>query len=209
MKANIIKRVLSGALALSLVLAPSVGAMASSSSANVGGNQGGAAATTAVQTVKYETSSSVAGVRSTVGGVFILKRDVKGAVTLGSGEIARLFGLGAGERPFVKMIDMDNKKSHLAYKCMTDTARALGAEIFGTMNVELGKMAAGRFSLLFGEGRINVVFNVPAKFQGRNVAVICVQEGGKVAVLADTDTVAGTLNVALPAGASALAFIAY
>lgn len=211
MKANIIKRMLCGALALSLILAPSMGTLASSTAGgSVIGNTPAAPAAPAAPAVVYAGTSTVAGTRSTVGGVFLLQKGIAAAVTTPTANLAAAFGLAAGETPFVKAIDMDNKKSSNAYRCMTDTAAAYGGTIYGTLNVELGKMANGRYSLLDDAlGTVDMTFSVPAAQQGGNVAVICVKTGGRVAVLEDTDPRPGVLAVALPTGASALAFIAY
>ncbi len=216
MKANIIKRMLCGALALSLVLAPSMSTLASSNAGNVTGNTTVAPATnsevqenTTAATVSYTTSSSAAGIRSEVGGVFVLKKGVGVAVTMPAATIAANYGLGAGERPFVKALDIDTKKSNLAYQCMTDTARALGATVVGAINLELGKMSGGVYSLLPAGVEIPVTFSVPAAAQGRTVAVIRVQEGGVVTVLQDTDTNPATVSFNTTGGAGAYAIIAY
>mgnify|MGYP000825956534 CR=1 FL=1 len=215
MKANIIKRMLSGALALSLVLAPSMSTLASSTAGNVSGNVSVSATATAEEvqetaaTISYATTSTVAGVRSQVGGVYVLKKGIGVAVNLPAATIALNYGLGAGERAFVKAFDMDVKKSNLAYQCMVDTAAAYGASIVGTINLELGKMSGGVYSLLPAGAEIPVSFSVPVAAQGRTVAVIRVQEGGVVTVLQDTDTNPATVTFNTTGGAGAYAIIAY
>ncbi len=220
MKANIIKRMLCGALALSLVLAPSMSTLASSNAGNVSGNTtvapaarpttgGGVQENATAPTVSYTTTSSAAGVRSEVGGVFVLKKGVGVAVTMPAATIAANYGLGAGERPFVKALDMDTKKSNLAYQCMTDTATALGATVVGAINLELGKMAGGVYSLLPAGVEIPVTFSVPTAAQGKTVSVVRVQEGGVVTVLQDTDSNPATVSFNTTGGAGAYAIIAY
>lgn len=203
MKARIIKRVLSGALAMALVLAPSMATLASSTSATVAGN-----VAEAVATVNFTTSSSVAGVKSSVSGVWVTNKGLTGVVTTPATTVATALGLAAGERPFTKVYDVDTKKSNLAWSSATSAAAAYGGTIYGSLNVEIGKMAGGKYSLATA-GSVTVMFNVPTKAQSSNVGVVCVQPGGIVTVLRDTDTNPATVTVTLPAGQSLLAFITY
>lgn len=221
MKANIIKRMLCGALALSLVLAPSISTFASSKAGSVSGNASGNVATQeaaqeaaqgvqgTVAAITYTTTSNAAGIASQVGGVYMLNKGIGVAVTSPASTIAANYGLGANERVFVKAIDMDTKKSNLAYKCMLDTAAAYGANVVGTINLELGKMAGGVYSLLPAGAEIPVTFSVPKAAQGQNIAVIRVQEGGVVTVLQDTDANPATVSFNTTGGAGAYAIIAY
>ena len=218
MKARIIKRVLTATLAAALVLVPSMGTLASGP---VSSNpQGGSAGTTVTGntvttttggvtvTVSYKTSSSVAGVKSSIDGVWITNEGVTGVVTTPAATVAAALGLGAGERPLVKVYDVDEKKSNLAWGSATGAAAAYGGTIYGSLNVELGKMAAGKYSLATA-GAVGMSFSVPAKAQAGNVAVVCVQPGGAVTILRDTDTNPATVSVSIPAGQSMLAFITY
>jgi hypothetical protein len=204
MKARIIKRVLTATLAAALVLVPSMGTLASTKSAAVTGNITPAT----VATVSYKTSSSVAGVKSSIDGVWITNEGVTGVVTTPAATVAAALGLGAGERPLVKVYDVDERKSNLAWGSATGAAAAYGGTIYGSLNVELGKMAAGKYSLTTA-GAVAMSFNVPAKAQAGNVAVVCVQPGGAVTILRDTDTNPATVSVSIPAGQSMLAFITY
>ena len=216
MKANIIKRMLCGALALSLVLAPSMSTLATTGAGSVSGNTVVAEATTGevqetatAATVAYTTTSNAAGIASQVGGVYILRRGIGVAITTPASTIAANYGLAAGERVFVKAMDMDIRKSNLAYQCMTNTAAAYGATIVGTINLELGKMSGGRYSLLEAGAEVPVTFSVPRAAQGQRIGVIRVQEGGVVTVFEDMDTNPATVSFNITGGAGAYAIIAY
>ena len=122
MKTRLIKRMLGATLAMALILAPSMGAFATTN-VPVSGNRAPAAQETQEATVVapvYKTTSSVAGIKSSVGGVYILNKGIGTAILTPAGNIA----VAPGARPYVKAIDMDVKKSNLAYKCMTDHAAA-------------------------------------------------------------------------------------
>ena len=211
MKANIIKRMLCGALALSLVLAPSMSTLATTGAANVPGNAVVAEVqeTATAATVAYTTTSNAAGIASQVGGVYILRRGIGVAITTPASTIAANYGLVAGERAFIKAMDMDVRKSNLAYQCMTNTAAAYGATIVGTINLELGKMSGGRYSLLEAGAEVPVTFSVPRAAQGQRIGVIRVQEGGVVTVFEDMDTNPATVSFNITGGAGAYAIIAY
>ncbi|MDD7027648.1 MAG: hypothetical protein PUI46_11260 [Lachnospiraceae bacterium] len=211
MKANIIKRMLCGALALSLVLAPSMSTLATSGAGTVSGNAVVAEVqeTATAATVAYTTTSNAAGIASQVGGVYILRRGIGVAITTPASTIAANYGLAAGERVFVKAMDMDIRKSNLAYQCMTNTAAAYGATIVGTINLELGKMSGGRYSLLEAGAEVPVTFSVPRAAQGQRIGVIRVQEGGVVTVFEDMDTNPATVSFNITGGAAAYAIIAY
>ena len=216
MKANIIKRMLCGALALSLVLAPSMSTLATTGAGSVSGNTVVAEATTGevqetatAATVAYTTTSNAAGIASQVGGVYILRRGIGVAITTPASTIAANYGLAAGERVFIKAMDMDIRKSNLAYQCMTNTAAAYGATIVGTINLELGKMSGGRYSLLEAGAEVPVTFSVPRAAQGQRIGVIRVQEGGVVTLFEDMDTNPATVSFNITGGAAAYAIIAY
>ena len=206
MKANIIKIMICGALALSLVLAPSMSTLATTTAANVPGN---VQETATAATVAYTTTSNAAGIASQVGGVYILRRGIGVAITTPASTIAANYGLAAGERAFIKAMDMDVRKSNLAYQCMTNTAAAYGATIVGTINLELGKMSGGRYSLLEAGAEVPVTFSVPRAAQGQRIGVIRVQEGGVVTVFEDMDTNPATVSFNITGGAGAYAIIAY
>ena len=92
---------------------------------------------------------------------------------------------------------------------MTDHAAALGATVVGTINLEIGQMLAGKYSLLGADVTVAAAFSVPAAAQGKTVAVLRVQEGGVVTLLQDTDPNPAVVAFNTTGGAAAYAIIAY
>ena len=227
MKVRMVKRVLTGALALALTLAPTMGVMATSkgtSKGTVAGptqsqmieqtqTQGTGYAQTEEQVVKayskVKNSLTVAGIRSSISGVFMLEKGIGLATVTNSTAIASDYALEKGARPYVKVYDMDVKKSELAKACMDATAEAFGARAFGYINFELGKMEDGKYSLLSGGKGIDAVISIPSVnyTEGATYAVICVQEGGVISILKDTTPDNNVIDVTLPAGHCALALV--
>ncbi|MBQ9990403.1 MAG: hypothetical protein IJP31_05605 [Lachnospiraceae bacterium] len=208
MRANIIKRVLSGALALSLVLAPSVGVMAS----EAGTVAGAAAAETVTEAFpNVKESYTVGGIKSSINGVFLLEKGIGVATVADSAAIAASYSLPNGARAYVKAYDMDVKRSNLAKACMDAAAAAYGAEAFGYINFELGMMQGGKYSLLSGGNGVDAVLSIPGKnlVAGANYGVICVQEGGVITILRDATPGDGVISVTLPAGRCALALVKF
>lgn len=211
MRANIIKRVLSCALVLSLVMAPAMGANASGGS-GASGNSAKKAASKVATVKEIATTSKVAGVTSSVSGVYMLEKVAGGAITTDMTSISQNYGLASGEKLYAKMMDMDAKKSNLAKACMDAAAAAVGAEVGPCVNIELGKMAGGKYSVLPAEGAaIRIALGVPAGFaqDGKTFAVVRVREGGVVDILADVDTNPNTITFDTTAGAGAYAMIKY
>lgn len=206
MKARIIKRVLTAALAVALVLAPSMGTLAGTASGTVAG------ATEVVVTEAFpnvKSTATVAGIKSSVSGVYLLEKGIALATTTDSATVASRYALPNGARVFVKAYDMDVKRSNLAKACMDAAAAAYGASAFGYVNFELGMMQAGKYSLLSGGQGIDAVLNIPAKAYtaGASYSVICVQEGGVVTILRDANPNDNVISVTLPAGRCALALV--
>ena len=217
MKTRIIKRLLTGALALTLAMAPSMGVLASGT---VSGTNAGTVKGVSGETVETEaqivaafptakSTSTVAGIKSSISGVFMFDKDVALATLTSAADIAARYALPNGARPFVKAYDMDVKRSNLAKACMDNAAAAYGATVFGYLNFELGMMQNGKYSLLSGGQGIDAVLSIPAKHfvQGRSYGVICVQEGGVVTILQDTTPDNNVITVTLPAGRCALALV--
>ena len=215
MRANIIKRVLSCALVLSLVMAPAMGVSAKTVTTTTSGNCATATkeASKKVSEVKAIASTSkVAGITSSVSGVYMLEKVNGGAITTDLGTISQSYGLASGEKLYAKMMDMDAKKSNLAKACMDAAAAAMGAEVGPCVNIELGKMAGGQYSVLPAEGAtIRIALGVPANFvqDGKTFAMVRVREGGVVDILADVDTNPNTITFDTTAGAGAYAMIKY
>lgn len=228
MKAQVVKRILSSALAMTLLLGSSNVALASSGS-SVSGNS---ATTTTVQAVEetvteqvmqivnesssgsvstiaeIPTTSSVAGVKSTVSGVY-LATSVNGvAVTT----IADSYGLAKNEKAYVRAYNFDSKRSTAAKAVIDSAAASMGAEVGPVINFEFGKMADGKFSLLPSDGAsFNVKVGIPKSFakEGKTYAIVCVRPGGTVSIIKDADNDPNTVTFPTTAGQAAYALICY
>ncbi|MCM1154982.1 MAG: hypothetical protein NC392_06430 [Roseburia sp.] len=242
MKMKFIQKMLAGALAFALVAMPVMSVSAtnpsgggagggsgtvgtnpstsssSSSSTSVSASSPVAAIITtssggSVTTVEaVPTTSSVAGVTTTVKGVYLATSVNGSVITTSLSSIASGYGLTKGETPYARIYNMDVKKSFRAAAVIDQAASAIGATVGPYVNVELGKMSGGKFSLLSSEGAtITVSFGIPASFAqaGKTFAVVCVRPGGAVSILEDTDNDPNTVTFDTTGGQGAYAIIKY
>lgn len=224
MKASIIKKMLTGALAASLVMAPMMSVSAASttpsstspsvveevvvSSAPSTSNEDASSS----PVVEVPTTSSVAGAKTSTAGVY-LATSVKGsAVSTSVASIAEGYGLGKGEKPYAKFTNLDVKKSPLAKQAIDFAASSQGATVGPMVNIELGKMAGGKYSLLPSDGaEIKIALGIPKNFakDGATFAMVCVRAGGVVSILEDVDDNPDTITFATTGGAGTYAIIRY
>lgn len=226
MKANLAKRVLTCALAGALIVGSSMSAFASD-----GPSYGGSSSSKSedkkkvVETIVEEssggevttvaavpTTSSVAGVKTSLAGVYLATNVNGTAITTSMETIAASYALAAGERPYARIYNFEGKKSPAAQAVIDAAAAALGATVGPVVNFELGKMAGGKFTLLPSDGAaIAVKFGIPKSFAqaDKTFAVICVRPGGAVTVLQDMDTDPNTVTFATTAGQGAYAIVKY
>lgn len=229
MKANLAKRVMTCALAGALVVGSSMSAFAyggASSGGSMSGNSSsGKSKEEVVETVVQETSggdvstvaevpntSSVAGVKSSLAGVYLATSVNGTAISTPLATIAESYALAAGERPYVRVYNFDGKKSPAAQSVIDAAATALGATVGPVINFELGKVSGGQFTLLPSDGAaIAVKLGIPKSFAqaDKTFAIICVRPGGAVTVLEDMDTDPNTITFATTAGQGAYAIIKY
>lgn len=209
MKASIIKKTLVCALSVALVMAPVLGVSATGS---VSSNSSVTVAEPEV-IVSYTTTSSVGSVKSSVSGAFVVTKLNGAAITTPLSDISESYQLESGEKPYVKVWDMDPKKSNLAYEVIENAAAALGAEVGPGLQIEIGKRdAAGKYSLLSQDGaEVQIIVGIPTKFADadKTFAVVCVREGGVVSILPDLDADPNTVTFATTGGAGAYAFVKY
>lgn len=236
MKAKFIQKMMASALTIALVAAPSMSVLASgapggSSSSTISGNSVSSTTTTAEQQVvaiisesngdggssvssiaEIPVTNTVAGVKSTVQGVYIATSVNGTAITSGLTGIASNYGLAAGEVPYARFSNMDVKKSNLAKAVIDNAAAALGATVGPCINIEIGKKAGGQFSLLSQDGeKITIKVGIPKSFaqDGKTFAMVCVRPGGAVTVLQDTDSDPNTITFDTTGGQGAYAIIKY
>lgn len=225
MKASIIKKVMTGALALSLVMAPvmSVGAtttqgsteskaeeiiVSSTSSQPSASGESAEIATVA----EVPTTSSVGGVKTATAGVYLATSVNGTAVTTGEASIASGYGLASNEKPYSKFFNLEPKKSPLAKASIDLAAASQGAVVGPMLNIEFGKMTAGKYSLLPSDGAaIRVALGIPKSFvqAGKTYAMVCVRAGGVTAILPDIDENPNTITFDTAGGAGAYAIIMY
>ena len=139
MNVKFTKRILTGALAVALVMAPSVGAFASTTSATAPATTQTAAPVVVNPFKEYQTTSSVAGVKSEVQGAYLLQKGVAVAITSNAATIAEGYAFAKGETPYAKVLDMDVKKSDKAKASLDFAAQAYGAENVAFLQMELEK----------------------------------------------------------------------
>lgn len=220
-KNKFMKRVLTTALALSLVMAPVVGVSASSGdSSPVSGNSAtGTASSTSVsaaEAVEIPTTSSVTVngqvLTTTVKGAYMSKT-VPGTVVMTAADtIAANYGLEAGEQPYVRIYDINEDNSPAALTSINAAADAIGGTVVATVNVELGKLGGGKFALLAqGGAPITMVFGIPRNMvnAGYTYAMICVRPGGAVEILPDQDLDPNTVTFVTTGGIGAYALVMY
>lgn len=219
MKVSIIKRVLATTLAIALVAAPVVSANASTVSGTVSGDCSSASTVAkkaaksggASSVAEIPTTSSVAGVTTSVSGVYLASKVNGTAITTPMANIAAGYGLASNEKGYAKFSNLDAQKSNLAMACINAAAASQNAEVGPCVNIELGKMTAGKYSLLPSTGAaIRIAIGVPANFaNGKTLAMVCVREGGVVTILPDLDTNPNTITFDTTGGAGAYAIIGY
>lgn len=158
------------------------------------------------------STSSVAGIRSSISGVYLATAVNGSAVTTGLDAIAGAYGLSGDERPYARLYNLEAQRSPLAYAAIVDAAASLNAVVGPAINIELGKIKGGKYSLLSADGaEIEIKLGIPKSFAqaDKNFAVVCVRPGGKVTVLQDKDTNPETVTFDTTGGQGAYAIIKY
>ncbi|MCM1251512.1 MAG: hypothetical protein NC321_01715 [Clostridium sp.] len=226
MKANIVKRVLVGTLSAVLLVASSTSVLASSagskaisessksssSSEVVSSSNSGSGGGSSSESAPAPVTSSVAGVKTSLSGVYLATNVNGTAITTGLKTISDGYVLANGETPYARIYNMSAKKSPAAQACINDAAAAMGATVGPAINVEIGKKKGGKFSLLPADGAtISLKVGVPKSFaqEGKTFAIVAVRPGGAVSILTDTDTNPDTVTFDTTAGQAAYALIKY
>lgn len=222
MRSNISKKLMMCVLTVSLVMAPVIGVSAttiipgqSAVVEAVGGHTSDSAAeviTIAEAVAAIPTTSSVGGMKSTVGGAYCATSVDGIAITTELSSLIQGYGLASNEKPHAMIWDLDPKKSNLAKQVIDLAAASQGAEVGPMLNVELGKLSGGKYGLLSSDGpAIRLAIGIPAGFaqDGKTFAVIRVQSGGVFTILKDVDNDPNTITFDTTGGAGAYAIIKY
>ena len=235
MKAGIIKKVLTGALAFSLVMAPVMSVDAATEmgkeekefleellaeagllpSAEDDEDYSFSApaeeATSSIVEV-IPTTSEVSGVKTSTAGTYLATSVNGSAITTEAAAVSESYGLTGTEKPYSKFMNLDTKKSPLAKQTIDAAAQSQGAEVGPMLNIELGKLSDGKYSLLPSDGdAIRIALGVPRNFtdDSKTFAVVCVRAGGEVSILEDVDDNPNTVTFDTTGGAGAYAIIRY
>lgn len=210
MNVKFTKRILTGALAVALVMAPSVGAFASTNPPKAPTTQE-AQATPAAPFKDVQATSTVAGVKSEVQGAYLLQKGVAVAITSNAATIAEGYAFAKGETPYAKVFDMDVKKSANAKASLDFVAQAYGGANVAYIDMEIGKMANGQYTVLPDGAGIAATFSIPKEAVDVNAkyAVVRVVAGGEFKLLEDTDSNPETVSFVTTGGAGAYSIVKY
>lgn len=205
---KLLKKVLAAALAMSLVMAPAITAGATSHLSEE------PAPAPAAEATPVATQVSVNGqvVKSTLEGAFLSRSIPAAAVVTGKAAISESYGLAPGEKPYVRTYDITEKGSPLAMASVNAAATAVGGKVVSAINMEIGKLAGRKFSLLEqGGAPIAMTFGIPKKsiVPGYAYALICVRPGGAVEILPDSDADPSTVTFTTSGGLGAYAIVMY
>ena len=228
MKSKSLKKALAAMLALSLVMAPVMGVSAAPGTS--GNDATGKVTTTTNSNASTESNTSVSAAEAVVipatssvkvGGK-VLVTTIKGAymsktipgtvVATDKATLAAGYGLAPGEQPYVRVYDISEAKSPAAMTSINAAAGAVGGTVVATVNVELGKLAGGKFSLLEqGGAPITMAFGIPknAVKPGYAYAMICVRPVGVIEFLPDLDAGPNTVTFRTTGGLDENAMIMY
>lgn len=211
MRVSIIKKMLAGTLAVVLLTGSAMSVQASTNP-NESTIVDEAAAEAGVTAEEIPATSSVAGTVTTVTGVYLASKVNGTAITTPAADIAAGYGLASNEKAFAKFSNMDAKKSYLANACLVAGAASQNAILGPCVNIELGKMTSGHYSLLPTTGAaIRISIGIPASFaqDGHTYAMVRVREGGIIDILKDVDANPNTITFDTTGGAGAYAIIKY
>ena len=156
---------------------------------------------TVVEVKNYETMSSVAGVKSTVGGAFAVKSANGLAVKTPAANIP----VAPGAKAFVKAYDVTAKNTPAAVAAADAFIAAQGGRRLAIFNFELGQMLNKKFTLLGQDVLFDLTVGVKGATPGKTLAGGQILPGGVINAVADADTNASTFTgVGLKGGLSCL-----
>ncbi|MBE5830253.1 MAG: hypothetical protein E7306_00760 [Butyrivibrio sp.] len=156
----------------------------------------------------------------TIGGATI-KSDVAGSIAIpktapiagvvlreSAANIKAAASLAKNETPYVRAYEITAKKSPAAFASINAAATAAGATVVDAVNIDLGKLAGGKFSDL--PAGVSVPTTIGVKnANGRTLAVVKVLPGGATEILQDTDDNPATVTFPITGGFAAYAVIAF
>lgn len=183
-----------------------------SGSSNGGKTSGSSNRSGKTEVIIVPTTSIVGGVKSATEGAYMATTVNGTIVTTSEASIAQNYGLAKNEKPYAKFYNFDAKKSPLAKGTIDAAAASQGAVVGPTLNIELGKMVAHKYSLLPSDGSvIRLVIGIPKSFAqtDKTYAIVCVRDGGTYSILKDLDNDPNTITFDTTGGAGVYALIKY
>lgn len=218
MKSKNVKRFLAATLAATMMMASALTAAAAS------GGSAGSSDTKAPETVTSGSASSeaaapvsstpslqvnganakvsVAGtkVQSTVAGAVAVNTLQGVAVTTPAADVKANLGLTGKQTAYIMAFDTNPKKSNQAMACVNAAAEALGGTPVATINVDLAAKDNGKIVKL-SSGSVGMVVGLPKGADTtKTYSIACVQPGGVVTILKDTDANPATVTFEVKAG---------
>ena len=164
----------------------------------------------ALQVRSADVKMTVAGtaVQTTVAGAYAAKSVQGVAVTTAAETVKANLGLTGKQTPYIMAFDTNPKKSNLAMECVNATAEALGGTSVATINVDLAAKENGKLVTL-SSGSVGMVVGLPKGADtDKTYSVVCVQPGGVVTILEDTDASPATVTFEVKAGLGTYGIVA-
>ena len=203
MNMNSVKKILAVVLASSLMAMPII----------AGATDQPTAPETKTDAVAPAAPVNVGGttIKSDVPGAFSIpaKSAIQGvALRQGKDAIKAAAGLAKNEAPYVRAYEITAKSSPAAYASFQGAAAATGATVIDAVNIDLGKMAGGKFSQLPAGTSVPTTVGVK-NANGRTLAVAKVAPGGATEIIADQDDNPNTVTFPISGGLSAYGILGY
>lgn len=206
------KKSLAVLLAVATVAGSSLTAFAASSSTTPTTPAEAASSVTSssVEVATVPTTSSVAGIKTTVAGAYLAKSVTGLAVTSSVADLKASLGLAANETPYLIAYDLTSKKNPASFAALDAAAASQNATVVAKFELDFAKRAGNKLTMLNG-GKIPMLVGIKvADFvAGANYAVICVTPGGAVSVIPATVVASGALSFEAVAGQAAYAVVRY
>lgn len=161
-----------------------------------------------IQSANAKISVAGADVQSTVAGAVAVQTVQGVAVTTPTEDVKENLGLTGKQTPYIMAFDTDAKKSSQAMACVNAAAEALGGTTVATINVDLAAKENGKLVTL-STGSVGMVVGLPKGADtDKTYSVACVQPGGAVTILKDTDASPATVTFEVKAGLGTYGIIA-
>lgn len=219
MKIKFVKKVLATTMAVSMMATPftvfatnSASAPASSGATEAAAEEEGEAPAEAVEIAAGgKVTAGGVTLSPTASGVSTVRSVDAVVVTEESSTLAADLGLAPGERAFTTSYDITPKNSPAAAACIELMREAVGGDVLGMFNLNIGKISGGQYIAANGEARIRTTVVIPGgKIDPtKKYAMIVVSPGGAVRVEEDQDTNPRTVTFNANGGLCACALIAY